>query len=148
MRTKTTLFFWLSAFAIALVSITFALHSFSSLPSTSVISDYAQSGFNAAIFDGFFKQSGETLLSIVRSIVSRHHQQQQRINCDEKIWKSRLISEFNVSLVLTVGLNGCTNFSSVQKAVDAAPELSTNRTLIIIDAGTYRYMNTSLSCHI
>ncbi|KAL6145658.1 hypothetical protein ACLB2K_056343 [Fragaria x ananassa] len=141
MRTKTTLFFWLSAFAIALVSITFALHSFSSLPSTSVFSDYVQSGFNVASFDGFFKQSGETLLSIVRSIVSRvsrHHQQQQRINCDVKIWKSRLISEFNVSLVLTVGLNGCTNFSSVQKAVDAAPELSTNRTLIIIDAGTYR----------
>ncbi|XP_004306176.1 PREDICTED: probable pectinesterase 15-like [Fragaria vesca subsp. vesca] len=118
MRTKTTLFFWLSAFAIALVSITFALHSFSSLPSTSVFSDYVQSGFNVASFDGFFKQSGETLLSIVRSIVSRvsrHHQQQQRINCDVKIWKS-----------------------SVQKAVDAAPELSTNRTLIIIDAGTYR----------
>ncbi|XP_062005310.1 putative pectinesterase 14 [Rosa rugosa] len=138
MRTKTTFFFWLSALAIALVSITFALRSFSSLSSTSVISNFVQTGSDLAMFDVFFKQSVETLLSTVRSIVSRHHHHQQRINCDVEKWNSWLISEFNVSLVLTVGLNGCTNFSSVQKAVDAAPELSTNRTLIIIDSGTYR----------
>ncbi|CAL0309910.1 unnamed protein product [Lupinus luteus] len=37
-----------------------------------------------------------------------------------------------------VDLHGCGNFSSVQKAVDAVPESSSNTTLIIIDYGTYR----------
>ncbi|KAK9921079.1 hypothetical protein M0R45_029608 [Rubus argutus] len=138
MRTKATLFFWFSGFAIALVSITIALRSFQSLSSTFIIFKSAQSGFNLAIFDAVFKQSGESLLSILRTIVSRHHHHWRRQKCDMKNWKSRLIIEYNVSLVLTVGLKGCTNFSSVQKAVDAAPALSTNRTLIIIDSGTYR----------
>lgn len=138
MRTKTILFFWFSGFAIALVSITIALRSFQSVSSISIISKSAQSGFNLAIFDAVFKQSGESLLSILRTIFSRHHHHRRRQKCDMKNWKSRLIIEYNVSLVLTVGLKGCTNFSSVQKAVDAAPELSTNRTLIIIDSGTYR----------
>ncbi|OVA19479.1 Pectinesterase [Macleaya cordata] len=47
-------------------------------------------------------------------------------------------ADYDVSLVLTVDLNGCGNFSSVQKAVDAVPDYSPTRTLIIIDSGVYR----------
>ncbi|CAB4287312.1 unnamed protein product [Prunus armeniaca] len=142
MRTKTTLFFWFSAFVIALVSTIISLHHIpSSLSSTSTIAKSAQNSFKLAILDGVFKKSGETLLSTLRSIVSRHHHHHHRQwspKCANTKWKFRLVSEYNVSLVLTVGLEGCTKFSSVQKAVDAAPELSNYRTLIIINSGTYR----------
>jgi pectinesterase len=51
---------------------------------------------------------------------------------------SRLIYRYKVSLVLTVDLKGCGNFSSIQEAVDVVPELSSSTTLIIMDSGTYR----------
>ncbi|XP_027082209.1 probable pectinesterase 15 [Coffea arabica] len=43
-----------------------------------------------------------------------------------------------LTFVLTVNLKGCADFSSVQKAMDAVPNLSPTRTLIIVDSGTYR----------
>lgn len=43
-----------------------------------------------------------------------------------------------MALVLTVDLNGCADFSSVQEAVNAVPDSSPSRTLIVIDSGTYR----------
>ncbi|CAH2056804.1 unnamed protein product [Thlaspi arvense] len=39
---------------------------------------------------------------------------------------------------LWVDQNGCANFSSVQSAVDAAPDHSPHSTLILVDSGTYR----------
>lgn len=44
-----------------------------------------------------------------------------------------------MTLVLTVDQQGCADFSSVQMAVDAVPEFSLSRTLIIVDAGIYRW---------
>lgn len=89
-----------------------------------------------------FKQSGvENFLSHLTSMVFKnhhHHHHHRRRTCDKNKWKSTLVYKYNVALVLTVGLKGCANFSSVQKAVDAAPERTTPRTLIIIDSGTYR----------
>ena len=56
--------------------------------------------------------------------------------CDESTWKSKLITSYGVSLVLTVNLKGCANFNSVQKVVDAVPDLNLIRTLSIVDSGT------------
>ncbi|KAG7569410.1 Pectin lyase fold/virulence factor [Arabidopsis thaliana x Arabidopsis arenosa] len=42
------------------------------------------------------------------------------------------------SLVLTVDLHGCGKFSNVQSAVDAVPDLSPSKTLIIVNSGSYR----------
>lgn len=47
-------------------------------------------------------------------------------------------NRFKASLVLTVDLNGCGDFSTVQKAVDAIPDCSSNRTLVLIGSGVYR----------
>ncbi|CAH2059023.1 unnamed protein product [Thlaspi arvense] len=44
----------------------------------------------------------------------------------------------SASLVLVVDLNGGGNFSSVQSAVDAVPESSPSKTIIIINSGVYR----------
>ncbi|KAM7255367.1 hypothetical protein ACFE04_020608 [Oxalis oulophora] len=75
----------------------------------------------------------------------RHHnhpQHDKEICDDDNKWKSKsnynLISQYNVSLVFTVGLKSCANFSSVQKAVDAVPEFGPSKILIIIHSGTYR----------
>ena len=52
-----------------------------------------------------------------------------------------------MALVLTVDLKGCANFSSVQEAINAVPEYSSSRTLIIVDSGTYRsFSHTKFSC--
>ncbi|KAA8516610.1 hypothetical protein F0562_016884 [Nyssa sinensis] len=63
--------------------------------------------------------------------------------CDDTKWKSRLMSVYDVSLVLTVDLKGCVNFTSVQKALDATPDFSLTSTLIIISSG--RIQNTAPS---
>ncbi|XP_010513018.1 PREDICTED: probable pectinesterase 15 [Camelina sativa] len=42
------------------------------------------------------------------------------------------------SLVFIVDLNGLGNFTKVQKAIDAVPDSSLSRTLIIINSGVYR----------
>lgn len=46
------------------------------------------------------------------------------------------------TLVFIVDLKGCANFTSVQKAVDAVPDFSPNRTLILVDAGVYRFLTS------
>ncbi|KHN02285.1 Putative pectinesterase 15 [Glycine soja] len=87
------------------------------------------------------KLSGaEHFMSLITSIARRrhHHRRSHKEKCDRSKWDSKLIQDYNVSLVLTVDLKGCANFSSVQKAVDAVPESSSDTTLIIIDSGTYR----------
>ncbi|KAJ0963589.1 hypothetical protein J5N97_028711 [Dioscorea zingiberensis] len=68
-----------------------------------------------------------------------HHRRRSRTVCDESKWKSRIASDHdNATLVFTVDLKGCANFTSVQKAVDAVPDFSPTRTLILVDAGVYR----------
>ncbi|CAI0407571.1 unnamed protein product [Linum tenue] len=67
-----------------------------------------------------------------------HHKRKPAVACDESKWRSKLIYLYQVTLVLTVDQKGCANFSSVQKAVDASPELSASTTLVLIDSGTYR----------
>ncbi|GAV58911.1 Pectinesterase domain-containing protein [Cephalotus follicularis] len=114
MRIKTTFLFWLSAFTIALISIIVALYAISPSNTNIAIARIAELGSGG------------------------HHRRKPKIKCDKNKWQSKLISDYQVSLVLTVDMKGCANFSSVQKAVDVAPGSSFSKTLIIIDSGTYR----------
>ncbi|PON56164.1 Pectinesterase, Tyr active site [Parasponia andersonii] len=143
-KSKTTLAFWLSAFVIALLSMIISLHNIPLFSTTSNSILSPRNSLELSNYDRIFKQSGvENFLSHLTSFVSKnsrhhHHHHRRRRKCDKNKWKSRLINKYNVALLLTVGLKGCANFSSVQKAVDAVPERSTSRTLVIIDSGTYR----------
>ncbi|KAF5192023.1 Pectinesterase qrt1 [Thalictrum thalictroides] len=137
-RSKTNLCFWFIAFFIALVSIFIAFNTISSSSFSNSSNSVQETGL-----DKFLKQSGmEDILIVVKRIVSgisrRHHHKKPKTKCDKTKWKSRLVSDYNVSLVLTVGLKGCASFSSVQKAVDAAPDHSSTRTLILMDSGVYK----------
>lgn len=133
MRSKATLY-WLLAFAIALFSFFYALFLRSSVPTPNLhpIAIGSQIGFEFHV---------EEILSIVTSLIMpRHdnHHLTKPIECDGSIWKSKVINDYQVGLVLTVDLKGCANFSSVQRAVDAVPDYSPSTTLIILDSGTYR----------
>ncbi|KAA8518666.1 hypothetical protein F0562_016140 [Nyssa sinensis] len=148
MNVKTTTSFWFSAFTIALLSIIISFYIIPSSKTTTSIAINTQSGLELNFLKRVVKQSGiDNFYSFLDQIVSgttrrhhsrRHHRKRRKITCDNTKWKSRLISDYDVSLVLTVDLKGCANFSSVQKAVDATPDGSLTRTLIIIDSGTYR----------
>ncbi|XP_020212738.1 putative pectinesterase 14 [Cajanus cajan] len=134
---------WLSGFVIFLISIIFVLYT---TPPPSPTSDTAISpqdsfSFQLEIFTKIIKFSGaQDFVSLITSVARRrhHHHRSHKEKCDGSKWNSRLIQDYNVSQVLTVDLQGCANFSSVQKAVDAVPESSSDTTLIIIDNGTYR----------
>lgn len=133
--------FWVFAFAISLFSIIISL--FITIPppsSTTTTISFVQIPIliQRIILDD--------LLSLVtRHHHHHHHHHHHRVKCDKNNWRLRIISHYKwlvyhyrVSLILTVDLKGCANFSSVQKAVDAAPAFSPSKTLIIIDSATYR----------
>ncbi|KAJ1418903.1 Zinc finger, PHD-type [Sesbania bispinosa] len=114
-----------------------------STTTTSTISPQDSSTFNfqLGIFSKIIKLSGaQDFVSLLTSIARgrHHHPKREKDKCDNAKWASKLISDYNVALVFTVDLKGCGNFSSVQKAVDAVPESTSDTTLIIIDSGTYR----------
>ncbi|KAJ0027235.1 hypothetical protein Pint_35781 [Pistacia integerrima] len=136
--------FWLLAFVISLFSIILAFYS---IPpsSTDSISPITQNNFQLPILKRVLKQSGfENFLPLLSRFFSRrhhHHHRRHRFKCDKTKWKNRLISHFKmviyryrVSLIFTVDTKCCANFTSVQKAVDAVPDFSPSRTLIIIDS--------------
>ncbi|MBA0830275.1 hypothetical protein Goarm_014818, partial [Gossypium armourianum] len=112
--------------------------------------------FEASFVKKVVSQSGE-FISLLTRMVSRHHHHHRHRRrhhhhhhrrgrehkCDDIKWRSSLstsslIYQYKVSLVLTVDLEGCGNFSSAQKAIDAVPDSSPSKTLIIIYSGTYR----------
>lgn len=144
---KTFFLFWLSAFAIALVSLTLSPHVMPSSTTSANIASYTQTSPKLDVLKRVVDRSGVDTFSafverIARKVTRRHHRRRKRkTTCDDSKWNSRLIPYYNVSLVLTVDSNGCANFSSVQKAVDAAPYSSVSRTLIVIFPGTYRSLS-------
>ncbi|XP_031129135.1 probable pectinesterase 15 isoform X1 [Ipomoea triloba] len=134
---STTILFWLIAFTIAFFSLTFSLYSnllTTTTPTT--LLPFLRSVVKQTGFDDF--------LSIIQQLKRskhhhhHHHRRRHKANkCDDSKWDSPLVSTYNVSRVMTVDLNGCANFTSVQKAIDAVPDFSPVTTLIIIDSGTY-----------
>ncbi|KAL0316180.1 UNVERIFIED_CONTAM: putative pectinesterase 15 [Sesamum radiatum] len=149
MNTRTTIFFWLTTIAVVLVSIIVSRHSshsFGSSISTSL--DSIHRIFELEFLGEVARKLGveDVVVSILETIVYRrhhhhHHHPHRRGNessCSDSLWKSDLISLYNISVVYTVDTKGCANFSSVQKAIDALPDFSHSWTLIILDSGTYR----------
>ncbi|XP_042448884.1 probable pectinesterase 15 [Zingiber officinale] len=123
-------FFWTSAVAVALVSI--LLHLNHVLPHGLLVLPSANTASNA-LSPSLLWRSG-------RHRHRSHHRRRPKTGwCDSSRWASPIASEQNVTLVLTVDQQGCADFSSVQMAVDAVPEFSLSRTLIIVDAGIYRW---------
>ncbi|KAB2013451.1 hypothetical protein ES319_D09G157400v1 [Gossypium barbadense] len=130
MRLKTNSI-WLFAFLFALFSILISLYTLPP-PSQATIS----MKFEASFVKKVVSQSGE-FISLLTRMVSRHHHhhRHQRRHHHHHHRRGR---EHKLSLVLTVDLEGCGNFSSAQKAIDAVPDSSPSKTLIIIYSGTYR----------
>ncbi|KAL0344688.1 UNVERIFIED_CONTAM: putative pectinesterase 15 [Sesamum radiatum] len=149
MNTKTT-FFWLTTLAVVLASVIVSLHSSNSFGSTiSTPLDSIHRIFELEFFGKVARKLGveDIVGSVLERIVYRrhhhhhHHHPHRRGNessCNNSLWKSDLISLYNISVVYTVDTKGCANFSSVQKAIDALPDFSHSWTLIILDSGTYR----------
>lgn len=149
MKAKLLLFFWLSAFAIAFLSVIIALHNVSLYSTAASAVGRHLNALKLAFLDRIINHIGvvdkyysNSVLSDLFSRIFAYHRRKKR-KCDDAKWKSKLINAYKVALVLTVDLNGCGQLSSVQKAVDAVPAWSTSKTLIIIDTGTYRLYHIS-----
>lgn len=132
-----TIFFWISVTTIALLSIILSFYNTNSTIATTI----SLPGFQVTFIKRVVENSGiYELFSFISQISGHHHHHHhhhQKVACVNK-WNSSLVSEYRVSLVLTVDQEGCGNFSSLQQAVDAVPDSSVGATLIILDSGTYR----------
>ncbi|XP_068645129.1 putative pectinesterase 14 [Aristolochia californica] len=142
---KSSLLVWVLAISTAVVVLLFFS---SAIPPSSLFS-------TGGAFEKWSNEGsviGE-LISLIDSVARRaswhhrshhhhlpHHRHRRRIaaKCDDKKWKDMIDPNVKASLVLTVDQNGCANFSSVQAAVDAIPDNSPTRTLVLIDSGVYR----------
>jgi pectin methylesterase-like acyl-CoA thioesterase len=143
MRFNRTLF-WLSGFFIFLFSIIIVHYTTppSNICNTTTSSSQGSFTFQLGILSKIINLSGaQNFVSLlITSIAStRHHRWMRHMEkCDTAKWASQLILDYNATITFTVDLKGHANFSSVQKAIDAVPESSSNTTLIIINSGTYR----------
>ncbi|XP_049375953.1 probable pectinesterase 15 [Solanum verrucosum] len=123
--TTRTIFFWSISFTILLSSIIFPLY-------------YNNQTNNDNFLNRVIEKSGIQDFFFVFDEITRSLLLLQSSKCENSKWNSKLISLYGVSHVLTVDLNGCGNFSSIQKAVDSVPDDSSTRTLILVDSGTYK----------
>ncbi|KAM3288209.1 putative pectinesterase 14 [Capsicum chacoense] len=125
--TTKTIFFWSISFTILLSSIILPLYS-----------NYQTSTRLANFLNRVVEKSGvQDIFFIFKEIITTSlllHSSK----CDNTKWNSKLVSIYGVSHVLSVDLNGCASFSSIQKAVDAVPDNSSTTTLILVDSGTYK----------
>ncbi|CAL9136653.1 unnamed protein product [Musa acuminata var. zebrina] len=146
-------FLWFSAISFALVSV---LLSFNTFPPATVLSETPTSsgGLLGNIVSSVLSPSSafiDNVVTLIEQVLWRghhhHHHRHRRQNhrrrrrraCDNSKWVSPLALEQNATLILTVDQKGCANFSSVQRAIDAVPDYSPSRTLIILDSGVYRF---------
>ncbi|XP_010683975.2 probable pectinesterase 15 isoform X1 [Beta vulgaris subsp. vulgaris] len=137
MKLKSITFFGLFAFVIALLSITFAIFINSSSSNLDVVKQVTFHDFLGVLKD----IRGGRFWSKHHHHHHHHHHgngSTHEMCADQSMWRSTLPSLYRVSQTLTVDLHGCGNFTSVQKAVDAVPDLSSSSTLIIINSGLYR----------
>lgn len=147
---STTTFFFFSAFTIILSALYPINHTSKTVVSTTNNSSSPISlgltflerhlkdkWLEVDLINGILDKVARQLRSSSR-LHHHHHHHDHKNPCDDSPWKSKLTAVYDVSQVLTVDLRGCANFSSVQKAVDAVPDNSHQKTLIIVDSGTYR----------
>ncbi|KAJ8622807.1 hypothetical protein MRB53_031336 [Persea americana] len=140
-------FFWVSALAIALISILLAIHT-TATPnaSSSIVFSIDNEIVTEVVEENYIEKLISLLKRIVRRATRHHHHphhhphsKKDDSGCDDNKWTSMIAQSYlRPSLVLTVDLMGCGNFTSVQKAVDAVPDNSPDRTFILFGAGVYR----------
>lgn len=127
---KTNLLVGVSAIAIVLISIQLAPRSNEGRSLTSSIS----------YIGGKALQVLDTTISSVpfaRIIFRRHHRKRHTIICEDKIPPNLHMLDGDCCQVVIVDQDGCGNYTTVQTAVDAVPDHSSNRTCIVINAGVY-----------
>ncbi|KAJ4977665.1 hypothetical protein NE237_008445 [Protea cynaroides] len=149
MRRKINILFWFSVIVVAFLAI---LIAFKTIPPYSPTNNLTTAETEIAFIKRVMQQSGiDELLSLLKKCIThhmsgrprrhRHHRRRRRrkTDCDDtNTLTSWTVSEYQVSLLLTVDLKGCANFTSIQKAIDAVPDDSPTRTLIFIGSGVYR----------
>lgn len=145
MNTKTATFYWLTAIGILLLALIVSLHSSLSSTTTSSFRSNVHRFVGVELLSKVGSKLGlEDIITTVEGVVYRrhhrhHHHTRNKSWCNESlIWKSNLTSLYKINVVITVDTKGCASFSSVQKAIDAAPDFSRSWTLIMLDSGTYR----------
>ncbi|RWW82467.1 hypothetical protein BHE74_00009081 [Ensete ventricosum] len=143
-------FLWISAISFALVSVLLSFNTFP--PPATVPSETTGGGLLGNVVSSVLSPSSafiDNVVCLIEQVLRRghhhrhrrqHHRRRRRRACDISKWVSPLALEQNATLILTVDQKGCANFSSVQKAIDAVPDYSPNRTLIILDSGVYRFL--------
>lgn len=139
-------FFWVSTLAIAVISILLTLNA-TTIPnasSSSINGIEDEIATEVVVEESFIAELVSLLKRIARRATRRrkhphHHPKGDESRCDGTKWMA-MIERNNLrpSLVLTVDLMGCGNFSSLQNAVDAVPDNSPGRTVILISPGVYR----------
>ncbi|CAN4118883.1 unnamed protein product [Withania somnifera] len=132
-----SIFFWSISFTILLSSIILPLYSnyqtSTHIDETTTLSSLAN--FVKRVIE---KIGIQDFFFIFKEIITRSLLLHSSKCDDYSKWNSKLVSLYGVSHVLTVDLNGCANFSSIQKAVDSVPDNSPTTTLILVDSGTYK----------
>lgn len=138
--------FWLSSFVMFLISIIIVHYStpLTNTYNTTINSSQGSFGVQLGILNKLIKLNGvQDFMSLVVSSIA-HHREKHTEKRDRVEWTSKSFLNCNATIVFTVDLKGHANFSSIQKAVDAVPESSSNTTLIIINSGIYRLIFLSI----
>lgn len=131
------LFLWLSAVAFVLPSFD-NLIPLQVLPSPTPLPSIAMYNSN----DHHLNISYQDHLADKGGFPYRQHfkPEKPKAYCRILMWMATIsmaCNQFKASLVLTVDLNECGDFSSVQKPVDAIPDCSSTRTLVLNGSGVY-----------
>ncbi|XP_043699653.1 putative pectinesterase 14 [Telopea speciosissima] len=151
MRPKTNILFWFSVILVSLFAFLFPFKTIPPYSSTNKLITSPEKTIEIAFIKQVMQQVGiDELLSLLKRIAEpisgrlcrhRHHRKRKpKMDCeDTNAFTSWIVSEYDVSLLLTVNLNKeCANFTSVQEAINSVPDDSPTRTLIFIDSGVYR----------
>lgn len=150
---KSLLIFWLSSLSIALLSI-FLAHLLLPSPMSAITTPFTSTCIEQVLRIWFPSDHDEGviggIISLIKGVNRRsshhrrhghhhHHHRRPKPRCDGSKWTALIASiNINATTILTVDHNGCGKFSSVQDAVDAVPDDSPHRSLILIDTGVYR----------
>lgn len=130
-RFKKNLLVGVSAIAIVLISIQLAPRSNEGRSPTSSISYIGSKALQVL-------DTTISYVPFVRIIFRRHHRKRHKIICEDKIPPNLHMLDGDCCQVVIVDQDGCGNYTTVQTAVDAVPDHSSNRTCIVINAGVYK----------
>ncbi|KAJ4977736.1 hypothetical protein NE237_008516 [Protea cynaroides] len=153
MRRKTNILFWFSVIVVALFAILIALKTIPPYsPTANNLTTAETTSLEIPFIKRVMQQSGiDELLSLLKKCITNRMTRRicrRNMDCDDtNTFTSWIVSKYHVSLLLTVDLKGCANFTSIHKAIDAVPDNSLTRILIFIDSGVYSPSVTILAAN-